>query len=78
MDNYCIDTIIISSYDYKEQMKEELYNLNKDYKMMDIYDYLYLNNIDLRRPFYLKSIIGYFEVFFYRKKYLSENNSKLK
>lgn len=78
---YNIDVIIISSYQYRKEMTMELYNLDKVYEIIDIYDYLYLNNINIQGPFYLYSndrINRYDEIFLYRKKYLKEKNLKLK
>lgn len=61
-------------------MEFELYNLDKSYRIMNIYDYLCLNDLRLNGPFYLisNSLNEYMEIFIYRKKYLNENNLELK
>jgi len=49
---YDVDTVIISSYLYRHEMKENIKKLNSEYFIFDIYDYLEEMDLNIEREFY--------------------------
>ncbi|MEF9940867.1 MAG: sulfatase-like hydrolase/transferase [Lachnospiraceae bacterium] len=67
---YNISTIVIASYQYREEMEIELYNLKLEgVKIINIYAYLEQNGIQLSTEFYNVHRIGYEEIFLHKKRY---------
>lgn len=80
---YKIDIIIISSFAYKEEMELEIFNLDCNCKIIDIYDYLLYHSLKLNEPFYIfckdkRSYSCYESIFLNKKKYISESNIGMK
>lgn len=77
------DIVIISSFAYRNEIKKELFDMGYSGRIIDIYDYLEMNNISIENPFYenledarLKEYSAYIEVFNIRKAYEYFNENK--
>lgn len=74
-----IDIIIISSYSHRKEIRSELEKFQKNFIILDLYDELNNNGLDVNAPFYRNASDTYENVIYYRKKYFAgKNNFNLK
>ena len=70
-----IDIIIISSYSHRKEIRRELEKCHKDFIILDLYDNLKDNGLDVNAPFYRNASDTYENVIYYRKEYFSRKNA---
>lgn len=72
--NMDIDIIIISSYSHRKEIRRELEKYKKNFIILDLYDALKDNGLDVNAPFYRNASDTYENVIYYRKKYFEKKN----
>ena len=70
-----IDIIIISSYSHRKEIRMELEKYKKNFIILDLYDELKDNGLNVNAPFYRNASDTYENVIYYRKKYFAESNA---
>lgn len=75
IEKYELDGIIISSYRYRNEVKESIKNKHKNIDFLDIYDGLKENGIELNEEFYGKSPYGIYKEINELKRKIDEDKS---
>lgn len=74
INEYEYDSVIISSYKYRHDMKEDFLNM-KDVQIIDIYDYLHKNNLYINKQYYCYKLGGYEPVIYQIEQYHKNKSS---
>ncbi|MDD6070240.1 MAG: hypothetical protein PUC12_05405 [Clostridiales bacterium] len=75
IDKVNLDVMIVSSYAHRREMEQDLKKYSNQFQIIDIYDELLKDGLEVNAPFYRNAEDTYENVLYYRKEYNKNSNA---